>query len=149
MNRILCIPFVGLLWTCATGLQAQDSIPAKNPPAIKLMELVLGSWQLTAVYANGKSVTAPDLLDNTRIDFGTNGKYQRVSKGANPINDSYRVNEAHGILYLEAPGATNPEEWQLAFEGDGVMILKRRGIPRLSKYKFVYKRIAEGSMKVD
>lgn len=112
----------------------QDSIPAQNPAAHKIMERLYGVWKTT----DTQSAQSANAEGQQSIEFNPEAKY--VMRRGNQVIEtgSYRVNEQHSILYLENANAPRkPSEWKMDFEGNN-LIMSARGSEARKQQRMVY-----------
>ena len=135
--------------------QTASSQKEKKEPTKKLIESIVGKWQLTNVIdKNKKTEASKDTLGISWIDFRPDGKYKSGSNGTNGSvqvidSGSYRLNEQIGVLYLQSAqndGQVShpPVEWSLVFDKGNAMTLAGRGSAHAQRYKYVYTKTKEG-----
>jgi hypothetical protein len=80
------------------------------------------------------------------IEFMDDARY-RMNNATTAIDSgSYRLNEQHGILYLESDKDPTPSEWKISLNKDQLS-LTGRGQDATSRYRYVYTRIKEKAAK--
>lgn len=118
--------------------QTQDSIPAKNPAAVKLIERLYGVWQAVGSQAPGQNNA--NAQSDLSIEFNPEAKY--VLKRGNQIveSGSYRVNEQQEVIYLENSVNKKPVEWRVKLNGGNLVMTTRETDQGKSK-KYTYRRV--------
>ena len=122
--------------------QRDGAINTKQKTPVKIIEYIVGTWEVDEVYKGKKEISDTDTLgaDQT-IEFDREGRY--VSHSGNEKIDSgaYRLNEDHAILYLESESGDPIQEWNISFTKEGdMMIQPRENADRAEKFKYFYTR---------
>jgi len=140
--------------------QTTKDIP-KNVEYKKFIERINGQWKLQRVVdveRKAQSANSPDKrksqsTDNQQkngqatveganamemIEFEDDARY-RVNNSTTAIDSgSYRLNEQHGILYMESDADDiTPTEWAVAIKNN-TLTLTGRGNDATSRYRYVY-----------
>src|SRR5688572_30231775 len=108
--------------------QNDDAINTKQKTPVKIIEYIVGTWEVEGIYKDKKDISNTDTVgSNQIIEFDREGRY--VSRSGNEKLDSgiYRLNENHSILYLESQTGEEPVEWKVSFSQDGDMTLQPTG----------------------
>jgi hypothetical protein len=117
-----------------------EAIPARQKPATKLIEYIVGTWKVNGVFKGSKDVSKTDTTTlGETIQFNREGRFLLQSANEKIDSGSYRLNEEHGILYLESISGGVPSEWNVWFRKD-VMTLQPRDKTASGNLKFVYAR---------
>jgi hypothetical protein len=129
----------------------------------KFIEQIAGQWELQQIEDaesrdnRNKNLKKPsktndpagDQANNAmrKIEFFDNARY-RMSNATNAIDSgSYRLNEQHGILYLQSDlGDTTPTEWKIALERNRLS-LTGRGQEATSRYRYIYQKTKDKVVK--
>ncbi|HEY9046949.1 MAG TPA: lipocalin family protein [Ohtaekwangia sp.] len=109
----------------------------------KIIDLVVGTWQISQVYDGKKQITSnSDTLVQT-IEFTREAKYITRNNSQKIDSGLFRINENHKILYLEsknsADGEARPVEWGLSLQNH-ILTLSGRGSPHAERFKYIYTR---------
>ncbi len=156
--RLIAIICASLLFSGM--VQAQNKTTAdvpKDMEATKMIELLAGTWKLQRIVdeeknnkATGnepnrktnKGNTSPE-NDQSRnamqmLEFNIDARY-KVNNSTSAIDSgSYRVNEQHGILYMESDADDiTPSEWAMTLDKKRLTLVGRGGNAD-SRYKYVY-----------
>lgn len=133
----------------------KDAKNERNKEATKLIEAVVGMWQLQETIDKNqkKGQLSKDTLGLAWIEFKPDGKYRSGSNGkagsVQPLDSgSYRLNEQQGILYLEASADNDavshpPAEWSISVKKN-IMTLEGKGSMHAQRYRYVYIKTKEG-----
>ena len=141
--------------------QTTKDIP-KDVAYKKFIERINGQWKLQRVVdierkvesANSPNNRKTQKSDNQKkgtetvegtnamqmIEFEDDARY-RVNNSTNAIDSgSYRLNEQHGILYLESDSDDiTPTEWAVSIRNN-TLTLTGRGNDATSRYRYVYSK---------
>ena len=134
--------------------QTTKDVP-KDVAYTKFIERINGQWKLQRVVdverkaskKKGQSASNEQQGDQgavegnnamQMIEFEDDARY-RVNNSTNAIDSgSYRLNEQHGILYMESDADDiTPTEWAVAVKNN-TLTLTGRGNDATSRYKYVY-----------
>jgi hypothetical protein len=142
LSAMLC--FLSLLGTAQNTTKAKpkndESIPANQPSAVKLIEYIVGTWKVNGVFKGNKDVSKTDTTTlGETIQFNREGRYVLESADEKIDSGAYRLNEEHGILYLESISGGPPSEWNVWFRKN-VMTLQPRDKTSSGNLKYVYAR---------
>jgi hypothetical protein len=97
------------------------------------------------VLKNNKDISHTDTVGMDQvIDFNREGRYERRSASEKIDRGAYRLNEEHGILYLESETGEPITEWNIRFENDRMTLQPRDTSPREESFKYVYTRTSDG-----
>lgn len=149
---------------CATVAGAQTKTAAdmeKDEGAAKFIGQIVGIWKLQRIVdeaqANksttnrpterskdekGRPTTKTDQGQNAMqmIEFNPNARYKVNNSTTAVDSGSFRVNEQHGLLYLESDADdVTPSEWAITLE-DNRLTLVGRGQDAEHRYKYIYRR---------
>lgn len=155
MKYCLIILFSIALTGNAFAQTAGDN--SKTTEYKKFIERIAGQWTLQQIVDAGKrdvsenqNQTNPartnDVETNQannamqKIEFYDNARY-RLNNATQAIDSgSYRLNEQHGILYLQSDIAdTEPSEWKIELQ-NRKLTLTGRGQEADSRYQYVYNK---------
>jgi hypothetical protein len=113
--------------------------PAKQEPTEKIVEHIVGTWQVDKVYKGNKDISNTDTVgSNQTLVFDTELKYVRYSNNEKIDSGLYRLNENHSILYLESASGGEPSEWRVGFTGNGMILQPRENSPHAANFKYFY-----------
>jgi len=138
MKKILYVTF--LLIGFSQTVKAQSAKDVQ----IKLIEKVVGSWQLQEVLDSKSKKSNTSTFGITGFEFSPEGRYTSLSKGTVLDSGSYRLNEPQRKLYLESDASKeNPSEWVVSFQDDR-MTLKPQGVNHAAGFQYVFIRTKKG-----
>jgi hypothetical protein len=142
LSLMLC--FLCFLGTAQNTSKAKpkngESVPANQSPVVKLIEYIVGTWKVNGVFKGDKDVSKTDTASlGERIEFNREGRYVLESANEKIDSGAYRLNEEHGILYLESISGGQPSEWNVWFRKN-VMTLQPRDKASSGNLKYVYAR---------
>jgi hypothetical protein len=156
-----------LIFLCAITTSAQDKTTAdmpKNTETKKFIELLAGTWKLERIVdeekGNKATANSPETKSNEQkktpatntdqsrnamqmLEFDPDARY-KVNNSTTAIDSgSYRLNEQHGILYMESDSDDiTPTEWAITLQKNR-LTLAGRGENSDSRYKYVYQKDKE------
>ena len=165
--RISVIIFLLSLYSvCSIAQEKTTKDFPKNAETKKVIEQVAGSWKLQQIVDDAKKsdVTTEERKTQTNkqneasggttikdqsanamemIELNPNGRYKLNNSTTAVDSGSYRINEEHGILYMESDSDDiTPTEWKLSYNNEQLTLAGREGAAN-SKYKYVYKKVKE------
>jgi hypothetical protein len=124
----------------------------KDAKTNKFVELIAGSWKLQKIVDEQNSKNqenvgkTPDNGQNgmEMLEFTVENRY-KVNNSTNAIDSgSFRVNEQHGILYMESDqDDITPTEYKMTINGDQ-LTLTGRDRDAKNRYKYVYAKTEDG-----
>jgi hypothetical protein len=120
----------------------EDAINTRKKTPVKIIEYIVGKWEVDRVYNGDRDVTAANEAQAGKsIEFNSEGRYSSYSDRQKIDSGAYRLNEAHGILYLESETGKPISQWNISFTKSGVMTLQpRESTPNAESFKYVYTR---------
>ncbi len=138
MKCIIALSFV--LGMISSQVVAQRA----NEESVKQIETIVGKWQLQKVYAGSREISTNPNATQSWIEFKRDGTYERNAE----VNDkgSYRLNENHGILYLESSQHTETSsattvqslnEYTISLKEDTLTMQSREDENAGTKYVYV------------
>jgi hypothetical protein len=157
---LMCLASIGFAQTKTTG-----DVP-KDQEVKKLIEQIAGSWKLQRIVdeeKNNKSTAnSPDKQPNEPkqtptgmatsdqtnnamqvVEFNPNGRYKLNSSTTSLDSGSFRINENHGLLYLESDADdVSPTEWAVTLKNNQLTLVGR-GQKSVSRYKYIYTKEKE------
>ena len=111
---------------------------------IKLIEKIVGSWQLRQVVDSKSKKAKTEVSGITAFEFSPEGRYKSMSKTEAIDSGSYRLNEPQNKLYLESETRKEaPAEWLIQFKDD-VLTLKPQGAAHAARLQYVFVRTKNG-----
>ena len=150
------IILLGVALTGNTFAQTADDY-SKTTDYKKFIERIAGQWTLQQIVdaekrdvsnnANRKKAARANDVETDqgnnamqKIEFYDNARY-RMNNATQAIDSgSYRLNEQHGILYLQSDlGDTEPSEWKIELDNRR-LTLTGRGGDAASRYRYVYNK---------
>ena len=135
---MLCKKYIFISLLCCSLFLSVTGSAQNSKGTVKIIEYIRGEWRLQRVYDGNKVITDSATLGNRRISFNSEAKFERTGDEPGTVTRGpFRVNEDHGILYLETIPGRAPEEWNVSFS-KGNMLLQQKDVPR---YKYLYKRV--------
>ena len=126
----------------------------KTTPPKKLIERIVGVWQLqeTVDKSKKKAVPRKDTIGIEWLEFRPDGRYKSGSNGQagaiQPIDSgSYRINENQNLLYLQSDLdakkiSHTPSEWAVTVK-ESAMTLVGRGDTHAERFQFIYRKVKE------
>ena len=97
----------------------EGSINTKQETPVKVIEFIIGTWDIAAVYKNSKNITNEDtLIGLSQIRFNRENQYTAYHEGQEVDSGTFRLNENHSILYLESRDGSEPQSWNVSFENN-------------------------------
>lgn len=155
---LVCIAF-----TANVSAQTANDY-SKTTDYQKFIERIAGQWTLQQIVdAEKRDVSQnpsrkkpartndveSDQANNAmqKIEFYDNARY-RMNNATQAIDSgSYRLNEQHGILYLESDLVdAEPSEWKIELQ-NRKLTLTGRGGEAASRYQYVYNKTKENVVK--
>jgi hypothetical protein len=127
-----------------TAISAQVNAQQANEESVKNIETIVGRWMLQKVYAGSREIATNPNASESWIEFKRDGTYERKAE----VNDggSYRMNENHGILYLESSQHTETSsattvqslnEFNISLKDDTLTMQSRGDDNSGTKYVYV------------
>jgi hypothetical protein len=123
-----------------------DAINTKKKTPVKYIENIVGTWKTGRVLKNDKDISNTDTVGTDQvIEFNREGRY--VSHSGNEKIDSgaYRLNEDHGILYLESETGEPIAQWNIQFDNDRMILQPRETNAHAESFKYIYTRASGGN----
>lgn len=158
-GKWMVVMIFGLL-SVSVSAQTTADYP-KTMEAEKLLENIAGSWKLERIVdvernevipdgrnnsaAGGSETPTPDMSQNgmQMIEFHRNARYRLNNATTAVDSGSYRINEQHGILYLESDADDiTPSEWNITV-GEGTLTLTGKEGDASSRYRNIYRRVGK------
>lgn len=151
------------LATLLTQAQTPDDYD-KNVAYKKFIERIAGEWTLERIVDAEKANKGKEKGDRrkssrtndvetdqatnamNKIEFYDNARYRLNSSQQAIDSGSYRLNEQHGILYLESDQDPTPSEWDVNIKGNQ-LTLTGRGETAESRFRYVYRKTREDRVK--
>ncbi len=124
--------------------KAGEAVNTNKKTPLKIIEYVVGTWQVEDVMKGEKDISETDTLStaNTFI-FDRENRFLSYSGEERVDSGRFRINETQGILYLESDGGGEPKEWNLSFSDENKMTLREREPSSAARgLKYVYTRKA-------
>jgi hypothetical protein len=150
MKTIIAIVISGMIGFGASAQTAGDM--PKDSKTNKFVELIVGSWKLQKIVDEQGTKSqenvgkTPDNGQNgmEMLEFTVENRY-KVNNSTNAIDSgSFRMNEQHGILYMESDqDDITPNEYKITLNG-GQLTLTGRDRDAKNRYKYVYQKTEEG-----
>jgi hypothetical protein len=118
------------------------AINSNKKTPVKIIEYIVGTWQVENVYKGNKDVSETDTLANDQrtMEFNRDGKYFLFSGTEQIDSGLYRLNEQQSKLYLESHGTGNPVEWNVAFRKNEMTLQNVQTSAKAEKLKYIYSR---------
>lgn len=122
-----------------------EAINTKQESPVKIIEFIVGIWDIASVYKNDRNITGADtLVGFTRIRFNRENQYRTFRNGEEIDSGTFRLNENHSILYLESAFGGEPATWNVAFDGNLMSLVPGGTTSAFSKsFRYVYIRREE------
>lgn len=145
---------------CLATLVNQAQTPNdydKNVAYKKFIERIAGEWTLERIIDAEKANSGKEKGDRrksartndvdtdqgtnamSKIEFYDDARYRMNSSQHAIDSGSYRLNEQHGILYLESDQDPTPSEWDVTIKGNQ-LTLTGRGEAAESRFRYVYRK---------
>lgn len=157
---------IGLVFLAAGIAAAQTKTAAdfpKNQETNKIIEMLAGSWKLQGIVdeeakqtttnrRNKKSnnTDTPQVdTDQSRnamqmLEFDPDARYKVNNSTTAVDSGSYRINEQHGILYLESDADdVTPTEWNISVSKTKLTLVGRSADAD-ARYKYIYVKEKDG-----
>ncbi len=159
--------YVVMAWLCLISLivEAQTADEYRKDVAYKkLIERIEGQWTLERIVDAEKLDKANEKADRrkstrtndietdqatnamNKIEFYDNARYRMNNSQQAIDSGSYRLNEQHGILYLESDQDPTPSEWNVVIKGEELTLTGREQSAE-SRYRYVYRKTREDIVK--
>lgn len=144
----VCMVFVMLI-TGSVKAQTTRDMP-QDAGTDKFIEMIVGTWKLDRIVdANQRGRRSRNTGDETNnsmqiMEFKRNARYTMNSATNAVDSGSYRLNEQHGILYLESDQHTDPSEWAISIKKNVLTLAGRNGTQPDARYKYIYIRTKKG-----
>jgi hypothetical protein len=119
------------------GFGQTTSQTSKTARTKKFIEMIAGTWKLKSIVdaeskgektdkntesKNGTLATEnpPSQANNAMemLEFDPDARYTMNTSTTSVDSGSYRINEQHGILYLESDATGSPSEWKISIRND-------------------------------
>jgi hypothetical protein len=129
----------------------QEAINSNKGTPVKIIESIVGKWQVDRVLKGDKDITNSDtLVLNRAIEFNRENQYTIMSGNEETEHGSFRVNENQSSLYLERENSQEATEWKVSFNNNGTMTLQQTGThPHADSFKYVYVKTSTASRKTE
>lgn len=144
----------------ANGQSTKDMTKTGN--AKKFIEMIAGTWKLKSIVdaeskgkatkpstesKNGTMATEnpPDQSNNAieLMEFDSEARYKMNTAVAAVDSGSYRINEQHGVLYLDSDRNNDPSEWTISIRNNVLTLGGKSDADK--RYTYVYERIKKGT----
>jgi hypothetical protein len=122
--------------------ELDKAINSNKKTPVKIIEYIVGTWQVENVYKGDKDVSETDTLANDQrtMEFNREGKYFLFSGKEQIDSGLYRLNEQQSKLYLESHGNGNPIEWNITFRKNEMTLRNVQTSAKAEKLKYIYSR---------
>ncbi len=122
--------------------QLDKAINSNKKTPVKIIEYIVGTWQVENVYKGGKDISETDTLANEArtMEFTREGKYMAYSGSEKIDSGLYRLNEQQSKLYLESQANGNPIEWNVTFRKNEMTLQNAQTSQMAEKLKYIYSR---------
>jgi hypothetical protein len=122
--------------------ELNKAINSDKKTPVKIIEYIVGTWQVENVYKGNKDVSNTDTLANDQrtMEFNREGKYFLFSGTEKIDSGLYRLNEQQSKLYLESQGNGNPIEWNVTFRTNEMTLQNEQKSAKAEKIKYIYSR---------
>jgi hypothetical protein len=143
----------------ANGQSTKDM--TKTGSANKFIEMIAGTWKLKSIVdaeSQGKTSTPsteskngtmatenpPNQSNNAMeiMEFDPQARYRMNTAVAAVDSGSYRINEQHGVLYLDSDKNNDPSEWTISIKNNVLTLGGKSDADK--RYTYVYERIRKG-----
>jgi hypothetical protein len=126
-----------------------NAVNTDRKTPVKIIEYIPGKWAIEQVLRGQEDVTATDTLaQNQTLEFGRENRYRSYSGEEQIDSGMFRINEQQAILYLESESTDKPTEWNIWFDPEGTMKLKRReGQGTAANLSYIYRRTGAATSK--
>ncbi len=156
---MICLSLAAVLVRAQTADDYEKDVAYK-----KFIERIAGQWSLDRIIDAEKANKGKEKADRRKSartndiekDQGTNAMYKiefssdaryKMNNSQEAIDSgSYRLNEQHGILYLESDRDPEPSEWDITIKGNQ-LTLTGRGDAADSRFRYVYNKTREDRVK--
>jgi hypothetical protein len=118
----------------------KNAINTNKKTPVKIIEFIVGDWTIDRVYKGSKDVSSTDAVKQETLAFNREGKYARYSGTEKIDSGSYRVNEDHGLLYLDSETDGPPSEWKVSFTKGTMSMRKKDDSEHAESFRYVYSR---------
>lgn len=144
----------------ANGQSTKDM--TKTGSATKFIEMITGTWKLKSIVdaeSKGKKVKTstkskngtmatenpPQQSNNAMeiMEFDAQARYKMNTAVAAVDSGSYRINEQHGVLYLDSDKNNDPSEWTISIKKNVLTLGGKSDADK--RYTYVYDRIKKGT----
>mgnify|MGYP003575669013 CR=1 FL=1 len=114
----------------------------KQETPVKVIEFIIGTWDIAAVYKNNKNITNEDtLVGLSQIRFNGENQYTAYHEGQEVDSGTFRLNENHSILYLESRDGSEPQSWDVSFENNTMTLQPGQTANAFDRsFRYVYTR---------
>jgi hypothetical protein len=122
--------------------ELDKAINSNKKTPVKIIEYIVGTWQIENVYKGDKEVSETDTLadEQRTMEFNRDGKYFLFSGTEQIDSGLYRLNEQQSKLYLESQGNGNPIEWNVTFRKNEMTLRNVQTSAKAEKLKYIYSR---------
>lgn len=99
--------------------QREKNIPAKHDPVEKYIEIIVGTWEPTNGDGGQSQSTGGDLVENNTLVFNRENQYVIMNAEQQQLDSgSWRMNEAHSVIYMESADGSAPRPYNVNITGD-------------------------------
>jgi hypothetical protein len=122
--------------------ELNKAVNSNKQTPVKIIEYIVGRWQVENVYKGDKDISETDTLANDQrtMEFNRDGKYFLFSGKEQIDSGLYRLNEQQSKLYLESHGNGKPVEWNVTFRKNEMTLRNEQTSAKAEKIKYVYSR---------
>ncbi len=120
----------------------ERAINTKRETPVKVIEFIVGTWEIQSVYKNQKNITNADtLVSFTRIRFNRENQYRAFHDEQDVDSGTFRLNETHSVLYLESADGGEPQSWNVSFHGNTMILQPAETANAFDRsFRYVYVR---------
>ena len=122
----------------------KKDVPVNTEQAtpVKIFEYIPGTWEISSVFRGAKEISGSDTLSSSQtLEFTHDGRYMSNSGTEQIDSGGFRLNEQHGVLYLDSDIHGTTSEWKIDFYRDGSMALQLKdGVVHGERFRYIYKR---------
>ena len=95
----------------------EDAINTKQETPVKAVDFIVGVWDITSAQRGQRNITEIEGMENRSITFGREKTYVMKDNNEQIDSGTFRMNEAHSVLYLESAEGS-AQEWNITFRGN-------------------------------
>ncbi len=145
LNMIFAAAMVAMFSVGALAQERKSNpdVPSHHATPIKNIEKVVGIWEASGIYKDGRDISNTDTVGlNTTFEFTRENKYISYSNNERIDSGAFKLNENHSLLYLESAAGHEVSEYKVSFSNDQMTLQpsSESADANAQKFRYVYQR---------